>query len=101
MSNNFFANYLSYVGKTESPDIYHRWCMLTGVGSLLGRRCYMKHGHFTVNPNLYVMLLGRSGVRKSTAIKIWKRLQAKTGYDTFSADKTTKEKWLLDLAGEG
>jgi len=97
---DFFRQYLAYVGKTECPDIYHRWSAISAIGALLGRNFSLSHGHFTVHPNLYVMLIGEAGARKSTAIKIVKKLIKHTGYDTIAADKTTKEKFLLDLSGE-
>ena len=46
------------------------------------------------------MLVGASGTRKSTAIKLFKKLIQQAGYDTIAADKTTKEKFILDLSGE-
>jgi len=100
LSEDFFRQYLAYVGKTECPDIYHRWSAISAIGALLGRNFSLSHGHFTVHPNLYVMLIGEAGARKSTAIKIVKKLIKHTGYDTIAADKTTKEKFLLDLSGE-
>jgi hypothetical protein len=45
------------------------------------------------------MLLGESAARKSTSIKIAKKVLTKAGYDTIAADKTSKEKFLLDLEG--
>jgi len=98
--DDFFRSYLHYVGATECPDTYHRWCILTSVGALLGRSSGLSHGHFTIHPNLYTMLIGEAGARKSTAIKITKKLLKRTGYTSIAADKTTKEKFLLDLSGE-
>jgi len=46
------------------------------------------------------MLIGVPGTRKSTAIKMAKKLLAATGYNKFSADKSSKEKFILDLAGD-
>ena len=46
------------------------------------------------------MLIGSPGTRKSTAIKSIKRLLQEAGYTTIAADKTTKEKFMLDLNGE-
>jgi hypothetical protein len=46
------------------------------------------------------MLVGASGTRKSTAIKLFKKLLVQAGYSTIAADKTTKEKFILDLSGE-
>jgi len=97
---DFFARYLDYVGETECPNIYHRWSIITAVAALLGRNFGLQHGHFTIYPNLYVMLMGEPGARKSTSIKTVKKLVRRAGYNTIAADKTTKEKFLLDLAGE-
>ena len=97
---DFFSRYIQYVGDTESPAIFHRWCAITAIGALLGRNYHLHHGHFTVNANIYTMLVGNPGTRKSTAIKLVKKLLVDSGYNTIAADKTTKEKFLLDLSGE-
>jgi hypothetical protein len=97
MNSNFFDLYFKYIGETECPLFYHRWCALSGIGAVLGRNYFIQHGHFTINPNMYVMLIGSPGTRKSTAIKIMKSLVVASGYTYTSADKTTKEKFLLDL----
>lgn len=49
---------------------------------------------------MYVMLIGNPGTRKSTAIKMARRVISSAGYTTFAAERTTKEKFLLDLEGE-
>ena len=94
-----FSNYFSFVSDTEPPIHYHRWCLLSGIAALLARQVYINHGHFRVYPNLYITLLGEPASRKSTSIKILKRLIRASGYETFAADKTSKEKFLLDLEG--
>ena len=70
------------------------------VGTFLGRTYSIEHGHFNLQPNLYVMLIGAPGARKSTAIKIAKTIIRGAGYNSISADRSSKEKFLLDLAGE-
>lgn len=96
---DFFSIYLDYVRETEPPYVYHRWCAISAIAAMLGRNFYLHHGHFRVFPNLYVMLLGESGTRKSTAIKLQRKAIRAAGYETFAATKTTKEKFLLDLEG--
>lgn len=96
--SSFTQHYLQYTANTEAPAFFHRWACLTGIGAFLGRDYYFKHGHFSINPNMYVKLIGTPGVRKSTAIKIFKSLLKQVGYDTIAANKTSKEKFLLDLA---
>lgn len=99
-NENFITNYLQYVGETECPTTYHRWCALSMLGAYLGRQYSFKFGHSQLHTNLYTMLIGTPGARKSTAIKISKKILRAAGYDSISADRSTKEKFLLDLAGE-
>ena len=91
--------YFRYAEKTEPPMIFHRWTLLTCIAASLGRQFYLPFADFRIFPNMYVMLIGDPGTRKSTAIKMGKRLLGAAGYDKFSAEKTSKEKFLLDLEG--
>lgn len=61
----------------------------------------MKHGRKEINPNQYVMLIGEPAARKSTAIKAAKEIITLAGYTSISADRSSKEKFMLDLSGEG
>jgi hypothetical protein len=96
---DIFEKYLNYTKDTEPPRLFHRWSLLVSIGALLSRNIYIRHGHNRIYPNLYCMFIGESGTRKSTAIKMCKRLVAATGYDNFAAEKTSKEKFLIDLSG--
>jgi hypothetical protein len=97
--DSFITQYLSYVGETEAPIFYHRWSAISMVGAYLGRQYSFSLGHFELYTNLYTMLIGEPGTRKSTAIKIAKKIIAQAGYDKISGDKTSKEKFMMDLAG--
>lgn len=99
MTHNLFESYFTYVKDTEPPKVFHRWSIITCVGALLGRQYHLPFGDFNIFPNMYVMLIGDPGTRKSTAIKLAKKVTAAAGYDKFSAEKTSKEKFLLDLEG--
>lgn len=98
-SNNFIENYLEYYKNTEPPTIYHRWGALTGIAALLGRQAWISHFDTKIFPNLYVMLVGESGTRKGTVVKNIKKFLSQVEYKKFSSNKTTKEKFLLDLEG--
>lgn len=99
--SNFIDAYLAYTGNTESPTTFHRWAILGALSAWLGKRFYIKHGHARINANMYIMLMGAAGTRKSTAIKIASKILKKAGYSTFSASKTSKEQFLADLAKTG
>ena len=96
---DFFDLYFQYVEKTEPPTIYHRWAILSALSAYLGRQVWLPFGEDRIFPNHYVMLVGDPGTRKSTAIKKAAKLIRAAGYETFAAEKTTKEKLILDLAG--
>jgi hypothetical protein len=100
MREDFLSAYLSYIGESESPTTFHRWSCITVLGAWLGRRYTFQLGHFSIASNIYAMLMGGAGSRKSTAIKIAASLLRKAGYTSIAAERTTKEKFLLDLSGE-
>lgn len=100
MREDFLSSYLAYTEETECPVVHNRWSSLALLGAWLGPNLTFGLGHFIVKPNLYVMLMGSPGTRKSTAIKIAASTLAKAGYLNIAGDRTTKEKFLLDLAGE-
>lgn len=96
---DLYDAYFAYTNETEAPKIYHRWSLTTSIGALLGRTLYVNHGHSRHFPNVYCMCLGEPGARKSTAIKLAKKLIRLAGYETFAADRSSREKFLLDLDG--
>jgi hypothetical protein len=96
---DLFDLYFEYTKNTEATTIHHRWSMVGCLSALLGRQVWLPFGEFRIFPNQYIMLIGESGARKSTAIKMAKKVLSAHGYKNFSAEKTTKEKFLLDLEG--
>lgn len=97
--DDFFKAYFSYLDETEVPILFNRWSAIASIGALLERNYCLQFGNTVINPNMYVMLMGSPGTRKSTAIKSIKALLIRAGYTTYAADRTSKEKFLLDLAG--
>ena len=96
---NFIESYLDFYSNTEPPTLYNRWCAIGGIAALLGRQTWIQHGHSKIYPNQYIMLVGEAGCRKSTSIKTFlKPLLSEAGYNKFSSSKTSKEKFLMDLA---
>src|SRR5712672_3612577 len=98
LKDNLIELYLDFHPKEEAPTIYHRWAILVGIGAILGRNAWVIHGHNKLFPNQYAMLVGESGARKDSAIKPMKRLLREAGYNYIAPNKSTKEKFLVDLA---
>ena len=97
---SLFDLYFAWVKETESPAVFHRWSLIASVGAMLGRQVWLQFGDSRLFPNMYVMMVGDPGTRKSTAIKRAAKLIKRAGYDTFAGNRTSKEKFLIDLSGE-
>ena len=99
---DFFTQYFAYAkelnGSSEAPDIFHRWSAIVGLGAWLGNSFQLQHGRSLLNPNIYAMLIGEAGSRKSSSIKLLVGLMATAGYKYFGAKKTSREKYFMDLA---
>ena len=89
--------YLKYHKGTEPPTIFHRWCAISMMATILGKNSWIEHGHSKIYPNQYIMLLGESGARKDTAIKAAVKLLRDSGFENIASSKTSKEKFLMDL----
>lgn len=69
LSNPFLRLHLRYVEKTEPPRIFHVWSAITAISAAMQRHVYLDLGFGRLYGNLYVLLVGPPGTRKSTAIK--------------------------------
>lgn len=99
MTSDFVTDYmrLCNLGASEAPAMYHRWCALSAMGAYLGRQVYVNFGIGNIYPNQYIMLMGAPGTRKGTAMSIGKKLLKAAGYTRFAKDKTSKERFLMDM----
>lgn len=67
----WLERYLDYTSEQESPQLFHLWVGISVLASALGRKVWIDRGHYTLFPNLYVVLVGASArVRKTTALNI-------------------------------
>ena len=68
MTENFIRDFIELFQGTEVPPIYRMWTALSGVSAVLGRRVKLQVGQLTYYPNVMVVLVGASGIKKSTPI---------------------------------
>ncbi len=98
---DLLEEYFDYVGESEAPIVYHRWSFIACMSAAMMRSAYLEKGHYKVYPNLYVMLMGDPGARKSTSILIAKDILECSGYSDFSASHSTQDRFLEDLEVSG
>lgn len=98
-NGDFFEDYMEYAGygQSEAPAVFHRWTCISIIGALLGRQVWFPHGHNTIYPNNYILLMGTPASRKGAALNVGKNLIKAAGYTRFSSDRTSKERFLMDF----
>jgi len=100
VKNPFLQLYLEYVEETETPRIMHIWTALSGVGACLGRRVYFPFGFNNIHANMFVLLVGPPGSRKSTALGIMQKRLRKTTGVRFAPEDTGGQRQGLIIAIE-
>lgn len=93
---SFLKSYRDYTSGNEAHPTYHTFAALIALSTIIGRRVWIDQGIFTIVPNLYVVLVGPSGNRKTTAMTPAKHLIRELKLP-FSAESVTKEKLVLDV----
>lgn len=72
LPEGFLRDYVRFVSPlTEAPIQYHIATALALVATVLGRNVYLSEGATKHYPNLYLLVIGESGIsRKSTALSL-------------------------------
>lgn len=97
MADAFYEDYFRYIGDTESPTIYHRWCAVSMVGALLGRNVHFPFGHGFIYPNLYILLVGNPGARKGEALKPARNALQYISFDKLAPQRVSPERFLIEM----
>ena len=66
---DWIAAYVEYMKDTEFPNSYHIWNAISCIAGALQRRVYMPWGRQTIYPNMYVILVGPSGLGKGESMR--------------------------------
>jgi Protein of unknown function (DUF3987) len=88
---------MEFTAETESPACYHFWVGCSLISAVTKRQVCLNFNMFKIFPNVYVILVGPSGARKSIATGIGMALAEKAGIKKFS-DKITGAALIRDLS---
>lgn len=96
---NWLNHYGDYTRESESPDSFHLWAGLSVIASAVRRNVWLNQGTYILYPNLYVILVGPPGkVRKSTTIRLGRRILFDVENIHFGPDSVTREELIRSLA---
>jgi hypothetical protein len=91
--NDWIEAYLKYTENTEPRIMYRKWAAISGIASVLRRKCFLPWGSETFYPNMYIILVGPPAARKGTAMKPIKNLLERIGI-AFAADESSRQKLI-------
>ncbi len=95
---DWIETYLEYIEDTESPHRFHFWVAVSSITSALRKKALLKLGRINVYANMYIVLIGPPGSRKSQAIKWGLEVMEEVNEIITSSDATTPEAFIQDLA---
>lgn len=68
---NFIDEYIVYCKNHESTERIQKWSILSVLAAAMERRLWMDRGHYKLFGNMYVFIIGKSGlIKKSTSTGI-------------------------------
>ena len=76
VEDGFFRDYLIYTQESEAPTQFHFGAMLTCVAAAFGRRPLIGWAAVPLYTNIYTLLVGPTGTKKSTALSKARELVA-------------------------
>lgn len=71
---NWIKEILKSTASSEAPERYFWWAAVSAISAVTRRRIFLERWHYKLYPNLYVILVGPSGLRKSIPISLAQKL---------------------------
>lgn len=90
---------LSSTEELESPQVFFFWSALSAISAIVKDHVYLRRGGaFKTFPNIYTLLVARSGARKGVPIALAKNLVRKSGVARVIAEQNSIQGILKSLA---
>lgn len=83
---DWLREFLDITSPLESPFEYFQWSGLSTIAATAQRKIYMESQAFFAFPNMYIVLVGPPGSKKSTAIRAGRKLLQKVPGINLSSD---------------
>jgi len=96
----FFRDYVEYTSRAEAPLPYHFFSSVVGVAAVCNRRIWVEMGYFNFYPATGVIILGPSGLRKTSAADIIVKMLQELQITPIYSEKLTPEALIDSMKGE-
>ncbi len=92
--------YVKYTATTRYPPVFRMWSAVSAVASALQRKCYFEVSLERIYPNIFIVLIGPSGIGKSRSMRPARTILSKLGLH-LAADVTSREALIRKLKKSG
>lgn len=94
--------YIKFTSGHESTDRVRKWSFIAILAAALERKVYIDRAYYTLFPNLYVFIIGRSGlIKKSTSTSIAVNLLREVPGIRFMSERMTAASLIRQMAIAG
>jgi hypothetical protein len=98
---DWISAFVRYTDNTEPPRSYRRWSAISAIAAGLRRKVIIPYGDFnTWYPNMYIVLVGPAGARKTTAMSLVEPYIRQAGIN-ISSDSVTQAAIIQELEEGG
>jgi hypothetical protein len=95
---SFVDSVLFYTKDSESPRRYYYWSALTAIAAVVKDNVYLDRFYSKLYPNIYVLLIGRSGLRKGPPVALAKHLVQNVNNTKMYAGRLSIQGVIADLS---
>jgi hypothetical protein len=99
-SRGLLRDYVEYTSHSEAPLAYHVFSALCAIGTLLNRRVWFDMGIYKVYPTLGIIILGPSGIKKTSAANIIVNMLQELSLVKVYSEKLTPEALIESMKGD-
>jgi hypothetical protein len=102
IKSGWIENYHKWISETsESPSAFHQWSAATVIAGCVKRNCWINRGDYNLFPNMFVILVGHTGLGKGRAINPAVALLREAGCANILSDKLTIQYILEKISDRG
>lgn len=94
----FLEELMSMTSDAESPQSYFYWSGLSAISAVLNNKVYLDKKLYKLYPNIFVILIGKSGLRKGVPVLIAKNLVEKCKVTRVMSGRTSIQKAISELS---
>jgi hypothetical protein len=88
---------LQVTKESESPRKYYYWSGLTAIAAVVKNNVYLDKFYYKLYPNIYVLLIGKSGIRKGPPVALAKALVTEVNNTRIITGRTSIQAVISEL----